>query len=124
MKAQVQRPLQPHTAAFLSDRHFVEFGGLALMQSAQQSLTFENTSPQPVKVQPVVRPVSTANTDFQIVSSYLQKEIRVSSVEVLLNGSQQLLVTVKFCPSVVVHLLLECPLYTMVRGKYFSVSSP
>jgi len=34
MKAQVQRPQQPHAAALLSDRHFVEFGGLALRQSA------------------------------------------------------------------------------------------
>lgn len=34
MKAQVYRPQQPHTTALLSDRHFVEFGGLPLGQSA------------------------------------------------------------------------------------------
>ena len=40
-------------------------------------------------------------TDFQIVSSYVRREKRVSSMEVLLAGFEHLSVTVTFSPSVV-----------------------
>ena len=112
MTARVTRP-QP---SLLSSCHFLAFGCLPLGQSTQQSLTLKNKlAAESVNMRLEIGP---ATRDYQIV----HEETWVNSREVLLDGCEELSVTLNFCPSAVG--CIDTSLRIRVIGTTFQLSIP